>query len=144
MHKRAAHRVVTTDKQIREAIARANEFARHDRLARAVKYDRGSDRVVIEMGDGVIVSIPRTQLEGLEDAARGNLSKIELLGGGSGLHWPELNVDHYVPGILNGIFGTKKWMAELGRLGGSATSAAKAAAARRNGKKGGRPKATAA
>jgi hypothetical protein len=49
-------------------------------------------------------------------------------------------VDHFVPGLLNHIFGTSRWMAELGRRGGSSTSATKAAAARANGKKGGRPK----
>jgi hypothetical protein len=49
-------------------------------------------------------------------------------------------VDHFVPGLLNHIFGTSRWMAELGRRGGSSTSAIKAAAARANGKKGGRPK----
>jgi general stress protein YciG len=34
----------------------------------------------------------------------------------------------------------KIWMAELGRKGGKATSTSKSAAARLNGKKGGRPK----
>jgi hypothetical protein len=34
----------------------------------------------------------------------------------------------------------KKYLAEIGRKGGSVTSKAKAAAARKNGKRGGRPK----
>jgi len=34
----------------------------------------------------------------------------------------------------------RKWLAAIGRKGGSATTKAKAAAARRNGRKGGRPK----
>ena len=55
-------------------------------------------------------------------------------------HWPLLDVDHYVSGLLNHVFGTSRWMAELGRRGGSVSSTAKAAAARINGKKGGRPR----
>jgi hypothetical protein len=51
-----------------------------------------------------------------------------------------LDVDHYIPALLEGVFGTKRWMSELGRRGGSKTSAAKAAAARENGRRGGRPR----
>jgi len=53
------------------------------------------------------------------------LARVEILGGGAGLHWPDLDADFYVPGLLHGIYGTKKWMAEIGRSGGSVRSAAK-------------------
>ena len=43
-------------------------------------------------------------------------------------------------GLLNGILGTKALMSELARRAGSVTSPAKAAAARVNGAKGGRPR----
>lgn len=58
-------------------------------------------------------------------------------GEGYGLHWESLDVDFTVPGLLAGMFGTQSWMA---RQGGQARSDAKAAAARANGRKGGRPK----
>jgi len=46
-----------------------------------------------------------------------------------------------VPGLLQGTFGTRRWMAgELGAAGGKARSTAKVAAARENGRKGGRPR----
>ena len=41
---------------------------------------------------------------------------------------------------MNGIFGTKAWMNELARRAGSVTSPAKAAAARADGAKRGRPR----
>lgn len=47
-----------------------------------------------------------------------------------------LDVDFTVPGLMAGIFGTRVAMA---RRAGQATSPAKAAAARKNGRKGGRP-----
>jgi hypothetical protein len=58
-----------------------------------------------------------------------------------GLHWPRIDADVYVPALLEGFFGSKRWMAEqLGRAGGRSRSAPKRVAARQNGLKGGRPK----
>ena len=133
-------RVAVTDEQIEAARSRAREFQMDDRRAVRVVYERKPDLVTLHLDDGVRISIPRRSLEGLQDASAAQLAKVEILGRGTGIHWPLLDVDHYVPGLLNHIFGTSRWMAELGRRGGSATSASKAAAARANGKKGGRPK----
>lgn len=58
---------------------------------------------------------------------------------GFGLHWEALDVDLSIPTLMAGSFGTKAWMRELARRAGSVTSPAKAAAARVNGAKGGRP-----
>jgi len=132
--------VATTNQEIESALAQARKFAASDRRVVRVAYERKPDLLTLHLDDGVRVSIPRVSLQGLRDAKPAQLSKIEILGHGTGLHWPLLDVDHYVPGLLNHIFGTSRWMAELGRRGGAATSAAKASAARANGKKGGRPR----
>jgi len=58
----------------------------------------------------------------------------------SGLHWEGLDLDLSVPGLLSSLSSGPEWLAELGRIGGRNSSAAKAAAARRNGHKGGRPR----
>lgn len=76
-----------------------------------------------------LLTVPRQALAGLRHE--------ETLGKGYGLHWEELDVDLSLPGLMAGIFGTRTWMA---RRAGQATSAAKAAAARANGAKGGRPR----
>jgi hypothetical protein len=66
---------------------------------------------------------------------------VEVDGAGFNLHWPSLDVDLYVPALVSGIFGTRAWMTkELARRAGQAKSPAKAAAARRNGVRGGRPR----
>jgi hypothetical protein len=122
------------------ALRRAKAFASADRHAIKARYEPVDDRITLFLNDGVNVSIPRKYLQGLEHAKRSELSDIELLGRGTGLHWPQLNVDHYVPGLLNSIFGTQRWMAELGQRGGASTSEAKRAAARANGALGGRPR----
>ena|SRR5208337_262001 len=132
--------VIVTDEQIDAARTQARQFQVGDRRAVRVMYEKKSDLVTLHLDDGVRISIPRKLLEGLQDARPAQLAKVEMLGRGTGIHWPLLDVDHYVPGLLNHVFGTSRWMAELGRRGGSATSVSKAAAARANGKKGGRPK----
>lgn len=58
---------------------------------------------------------------------------------GSVLHWESLDLDHYVPGLIAGVFGNRRWMSEIGKRGGLKRSPAKVKAARANGRKGGRP-----
>ena len=75
--------------------------------------------------------------QGLETATDDELAAVEILGAGYGLHWEALDAALSVPGLMAGLFGTKAYMA---RRAGQATSPAKAAAARENGRKGGRPR----
>lgn len=135
-----AHRVLVSGGQIDSAVARAREFEAHDPRVVRVHYEPSGDLVSLFLADGLRISIPRKQLQGLEHASQTQLSNIEIIGNGTGLHWPLLDVDHYVPGLLARRFGTKLWMNEIGRRGGLVKSPAKAKAARRNGMKGGRPR----
>jgi general stress protein YciG len=134
------HAILTNDADIDQALQTAKAFAAVDRRVTKAEYDSDTDEVRLHFADGVKILIPRSKLQGLKNASRADLKKVELLGNGTGLHWPKLDVDHYVPGLLEGVFGTKQWMAALGRRGGSVTSKAKVRAARENGRKGGRPK----
>jgi hypothetical protein len=80
-------------------------------------------------------------IQDLADTPPDQLSGVEVTPSGLGLHWPKLDADVYVPGLLSGVFGTKSWMASvMGARGGKVSSPAKADAARTNGTKGGRPK----
>lgn len=139
-----AHKVQVSNAEIDSAIARAGQFEADDPRVSGASYDAKEDTIVLRFTDGLKVSIPRKQLQGLERATPSQLSKIEILGNGTGLHWPSIDVDHYVLGLLAKRFGTKRWMNEIGRRGGLVKSEAKSKAARRNGLKGGRPSLTAA
>ena len=134
------HKAHVYSGQIDAAIARARQFEASDPRVIRVWYQAKGDLVSLCFADEVRVSIPRKQLQGLEGASQSQLSKIEIVGHGTGLHWPSLDVDHYVLGLLAHRFGTKRWMNEIGRRGGLAKSKAKTEAARRNGLKGGRPR----
>lgn len=135
------HRIVTTDAEIDRAIERAKSLPSEPRVTE-VEYRPGPglDLLVLKLSDGRRHLIPREDLQGLQSATKEQVAQVEILGNGTGLHWPALNLDLYVPSLFRRIYGTKSWMAAIGRSGGSVKSAAKKRAARTNGLKGGRPR----
>lgn len=94
----------------------------------------------IELTNGAAITLPVKLIPSLEGASARDVRAVEILGRGGGLHWERLDLDLSVPGLLSSVFAGPEWLAELGRIGGRKSSAAKAAAARRNGRKGGRPR----
>ena len=137
----ARHNVVTTNAQIDRAIEQAWSLRDEPRVTE-VEYRPGPglDLLILKFSDGHRHVIPREDLQGLQSATKEQIANVEILGNGTGLHWPALNLDHYVPSLLRHVYGTKRWMAEIGRSGGSVKSAAKRKASQKNGFKGGRPK----
>ena len=112
-------------------------------LPRAIsaRYDRKTGRIVIDLSSRVTLAFSPQDAEGLENARPSQLEEIEISPSGFGIHFPRLDADIYVPGLLEGLLGSKKWMAaRLGQIGGQSRSRAKKAASRANGKLGGRPK----
>jgi hypothetical protein len=107
----------------------------------AARYDRASGRVEIDLVNGCTYGFPAALVQDLQGADAAALADVRVDGVGFNLHWPALEVDLYVPALVAGIFGTRDWMkGALARLAGQSTSPAKAAAARTNGAKGGRPR----
>ena len=133
-------RIVTTDAEIDAAIAQAKIYDLYAPKAVAAIYRAEDDVFVIKFLSGVELTLPRMLLQGLENATPAQLAEVEICGVQSGLHWEALDVDHYIPSLLEGHFGNRKWMSELGKIGGTSRSAAKQSAARKNGRKGGRPR----
>lgn len=140
-HKTGRVRIVTTGSEIDRAIGRARRV-RGEPLVTEVEYEPGPglDLLILKLSDGRRHLLPREDLQGLQSATKEQIANVEIAGGGTGLHWPDLDADLYVPALLRGIYGNKRWMAKIGRRGGLATSAAKKRAARANGKLGGRPR----
>jgi hypothetical protein len=130
-----------TDAQIAAALERGRIANEIEPRAAAARYDRRSKRVVVDLANGCIFAFPPHLAQGLKTATDDQLATVQVLGSGYGVHWEELDVDLSVPGLLAGIFGTAAYMA---RRAGQSTSPAKAAAARANGAKGGRPRKSAA
>ncbi len=126
-----------TDAQIDAALERGREARLQEPRANAARYDRWTSRIIVELTNGCTFAFPPKLAEGLASATEEQLAQVELLGAGTGLHWEALDADLYVPALLAGLFGTKAFLA---RQAGLSRSPAKAAAARSNGAKGGRPR----
>jgi hypothetical protein len=132
--------VEISDTDIQEAEQRMAQRLASGPHAVAARYDRRVSRVMVTLSNGLELAFPPHMAEGLADAKPADLAVIEITPTGLGLHWPRLDADLYLPALLEGVFGSRRWMAGLlGRSGGLARSAAKVAAARANGRKGGRP-----
>ena len=120
---------------------RAKELESSMPRAVGARYDRAGRRIVIHLSSRLDVSFSPRDAQGLEHAKPSQLDQVEISPSGFGIHFPKLDADLYLPALLEGFLGTKKWMAaRLGQTGGTAKSPAKRAAARANGKLGGRPK----
>jgi hypothetical protein len=130
-----------TDARIDAALERGKSARLSEPRAASAHYDGECGRLIVELTNGCTFSFPPALAQGLEAATDEQIAQVEILGAGYGLHWDALDVDLSVPGLLAGLFGTRAHMA---RLAGQATSPAKAAAARTNGAKGGRPRKSAA
>jgi hypothetical protein len=127
-------------RQFVAATRRGEERLDRDPRSIGVRYDRRTRKVVIDLDNGCTLLVPPELAEGLTSATAAELAQVCLLGPGTTIAWPGLDVQFSVAGLLAGIFGTRAWMAELGRSGGRVRSAAKSRAARQNGANGGRPR----
>ncbi len=106
----------------------------------AARYRPSIEKIEVEFDNGVTLAVPTSLIQGLAGASAADLSKIEITPAGRGLHFPRLDADVFVPALFAGIYGSKAWMKQSASAAGSTRSPAKAAAARANGKKGGRPR----
>lgn len=103
-------------------------------------YDADRDAINLEFRSGGAMTIPRGVVPGLEDGPTMALETICVQPAGDALSWPSLDVDVYVPGLVERAFGTRLFARATGQRGGQRRSKAKAAAARANGAKRGRPR----
>jgi hypothetical protein len=136
----ARKHIAVSDAEIDAAYRRYEERLRTEPLATSVRYDEAADTVVIEINNGATLIVPRLLMQGLTDATVAQLRRGAVAGSGTALEWRDVDADFTIISLLAGVFGGKRWMAELARRAGSTPSPAKAAAARRNGAKGGRPR----
>lgn len=130
-----------TDNMWRRVVASSKRAEPFD-VVRA-HYAHNADRIDLTLRNGITIRFPRMCIRELSKARPEDLSQIEIQPGGDGISIRRIDVDISVPGLLanelGGIFARA-----IGRRGRGRTSPKKAAASRRNGQRGGRPKTAAA
>jgi hypothetical protein len=132
------HEVVTTDAEIEAALERA-KIHDGDPLAQTVEHIPALNLLIVGLNNGRRLVLPVEDVQGLGNATDEQIQNYELLGRGTGIAFPDLDVALYVPALIEGVYGNRRWMAQLGKKGGRAKTEAKRKAARTNGTKGGRP-----
>lgn len=70
----------------------------HIPLAVAVTF--AADEMIVSLADGRRLSVPLAWFPSLAKATPDQLNNYELLGDGEGIHWPDLDEDLSVDGLL--------------------------------------------
>jgi Protein of unknown function (DUF2442) len=128
-----------TDQELDVQIKKVKLTKSKDPIATNVFYNNYTRKVVVILDDGVELNVPVHLIQGLGKASSEQLSTVKIIGKGIAIRWDALNVDLGTNSLLHRIYGNPNWMKELASKGGRVKSSAKSAAARENGKKGGRP-----
>lgn len=95
------------------ATQRGEEALKTEKQAQAVRYDSATHRIILELKNGITVLLPCDLIQGIASAAPAEIAEVELGARGASLHWEKLDQDFSVNGLVNGIFGTQKWMENL-------------------------------
>src|SRR5271165_1387366 len=77
--------------------------------ATSARYDRRIGRVVIHLNSNLEIAFSPLHAEGLEEATPAQLNPIEVSPSGFGIYFPKLDVDLYLPALMEGILGSKRW-----------------------------------
>lgn len=101
------------ERQSIEAKKRGEKILREEPLAVSVRYDRKLKRVIIELNTGATYFFPPQLAQGLRDATEEEISDVRVMGVGLALEWTSLDVHFSIKGLLNGVFGNKRWMEYL-------------------------------
>lgn len=74
-----------------------------DRAPRAVRVECSNEELTVVLTDGRRLSVPLAWFPRLLEATPGARANFELLGGGIGIHWPDLDEDLSIEGLLRGV-----------------------------------------
>ncbi len=66
------------------------------------------DAVSACLADGRVISVPLAWSWRLSEATPEQRSRFEIIGSGTGIHWPEIDEDISVAGMLHGIPARKR------------------------------------
>ncbi len=73
--------------------------------ARAIEAFAENGTVCVRLSDGREIRFPATKNRRLRNATAEQLGRIEIICNGTGLHWPDLDEDLSILGILEGRLG---------------------------------------
>ena len=72
-----------------------------ERTPLAIEVSFTADEMIVALADGRRLSVPLAWFPRLANASAEQLRNLELMGDGEGIHWPDLDEDISVQGLLN-------------------------------------------
>jgi hypothetical protein len=130
--------IVPTDADIAVAKRSARE---HDRVTAKIaqaRYDRRDDAIVAHLTTGATLAVPRSRITAFRSIDPALLRRVEIEKPGYALWFADADAGIRIDTLLAAALGDLRTIAA--RALGATSSTTKAAAARQNGAKGGRPR----
>ncbi|MBA2495148.1 MAG: DUF2442 domain-containing protein [Acidobacteria bacterium] len=101
------------ERQFVEATRRGEKEMANAPKAKKVNFDRKTKRLLIDLQNGITILVPISIIQIFQNATNEEIADVELLLNGLYLRWNQLDEDLSVPNLLEGRFGTPKWMSKL-------------------------------
>lgn len=109
------------EQQFAAASQRGVERRQTQPLAESVRYDTNRG-VMIELNNGCLVCVPLRLLPELDGASPKDLRRVEIMGAGQAIEWPNLDHQFDVLQLITDAVGAKALLAKLGQRGGRVSS----------------------
>ena len=91
---------ILTEQRTRNRMKYRRAFRPTTALATTVRFD--NDMMFVTLQDGRLIGVPIIWFPLLHEALPEAREKVEIGGGGVSLHWPELDEDISIAGLLAG------------------------------------------
>jgi hypothetical protein len=128
------------DEQFRLATERAEQRYLNEPHVIKARYDPKLDLIILSLSTGGWFSFRPEDAQGLGGATTAQLNEINITPSKFGIDFPLLDAQFDITALMQGHFGSRKWMAaRLGAIGAASRSDSKTDAVRANGKLGRRP-----
>jgi uncharacterized protein DUF2442 len=75
----------------------------NDQAPLATEVTVSQDELTVRLADGRTISVPLVWFPRLLHATEAQRWKFELIGEGEGIHWPDIDEDISVAGLLRGV-----------------------------------------
>ena len=128
------------DEMLATADRAAEDYARTWPRVKAVRYDRKSKLVVLDLSNTAQLTIPANKLQGVATASEAARSDVRILGPNWAIEFPKIDEQFTVESLLTGVFGNRQWMIGLNMPASRTKSPRRTSAIRANGRKETRPK----